>query len=56
MKAFLASFVFLVLVVLIICLDHLLDGILGRAYKNIILYGILSVVLFLALVLALIGA
>ncbi len=49
MKAFLVSFTFLVLVGLAICIDHLIDG------KNIILYGILSVVLFLALLLSLLG-
>lgn len=52
MKAFLQSFAFLVLVVLVICVDHLIDGILAHSYKNIILYGILSVVLFLAFILA----
>ncbi len=55
MKAFLVSFTFLVLVGLAICIDHLIDGIIGHSYKNIILYGILSVVLFLALLLSLLG-
>lgn len=54
MKAFLASFTFLVLVCLVICIDHLIDGILGHSYKNIIVYGILSAVLFLALIVSLV--
>jgi hypothetical protein len=49
-KAFLGSFVFLVLVALVICIDHLVDGILAHSYKNIILYGFLSVLLLLSLI------
>ena len=54
MKAFLASPLLLVLALLAISIDHLVDGVLAHSYKNIVLYGILSVVLFLALLVLLI--
>lgn len=50
MKAFLGSHLFLILVALAICVDHLIDGILAHSYKHMIVYGILSAALFLALI------
>lgn len=55
MRGFLESFLFLVIVLLAICVDHLIDGILAHSYKQIIVYGILSVALFLALLVSLLS-
>jgi hypothetical protein len=49
-KAFLTSFVFLVLIVFIVCADHLIDAIIGRNYGKIVLYGLLSLLLLLAVI------
>ena len=53
MRAFLTSFVFLVLMVLVICADHLIDAILGHNYGKIVLYGVLSLFLLIALLILL---
>lgn len=48
MKAFLTSYLFLTLVGLIICADHLIDGILGHNYAKIVIYGALGFLLVIS--------
>lgn len=48
MKAFLTSYAFLVVVLLAICVDHLVDAILAHNYTKIVIYGVLSVAVFIA--------
>ena len=55
MRGFLTSYVFLVLVGLVICADHLIDGVLGHNYGKMVVYGVLSLFLLIALLILLLS-
>jgi hypothetical protein len=55
MKGFLTSFLFLALVSFAICVDHLIDAILGHSYAKIVIYGVLSLLLLISVLILLLS-